>query len=229
MNWTNRLTNYNFWISIVSAVLLILQAFEFHFDIMYINEIATAVLGLLVVIGIINDPTKTSTKKENTKESISVKPTENIEENKTEIKQESVNQIADESVENVTKEQAIEEQNFPIDEQDEIDDEFDKNDIKNLINNISTDVEEESVLKEMFKNLFEMLKNDEKTVKNDEIFENSLKIDEEKIVSTIETELKENKEEVQNVDNLTAEKEQECTEETNSQPEENLSSFNIVN
>jgi len=65
MNWKNRFTNYNFWISIVSAVLLILQAFEFQFDIMYINEIATAVLGLLVVIGIINDPTKTSVKVEN--------------------------------------------------------------------------------------------------------------------------------------------------------------------
>ena len=48
MKWKNRLTNYNFWISIVSAVLLILQAFKFEFDIAYINEIATAVLGLLV-------------------------------------------------------------------------------------------------------------------------------------------------------------------------------------
>lgn len=59
MNWKKRLTNYNFWISIVSAVLLILQAFDISFDIAYINEIVTAVLGLLVVIGIINDPTKT--------------------------------------------------------------------------------------------------------------------------------------------------------------------------
>ena len=62
MNWKNRLTNYNFWISIVSAVLLILQAFNIEFDVNYINEIITAVLGLLVVIGIINDPTKSITK-----------------------------------------------------------------------------------------------------------------------------------------------------------------------
>lgn len=62
MNWKNRLTNYNFWISIVSAVLLILQAFNIEFDVNYINEIITAVLGLLVVIGIINDPTKSTTK-----------------------------------------------------------------------------------------------------------------------------------------------------------------------
>ena len=59
MKWKNRLTNYNFWISIISAVLLILQAFKINFDIAYINEIATAVLGLLVVIGIISDPTRT--------------------------------------------------------------------------------------------------------------------------------------------------------------------------
>ena len=45
----------------VSAVLLIFQAFDLQFDIEYINEIVTAVLGLLVVIGIISDPTKSST------------------------------------------------------------------------------------------------------------------------------------------------------------------------
>lgn len=58
MKWKNRFTNYNFWISIISAVLLILQAFKIEFDVAYFNEIATAVLGLLVVIGIISDPTK---------------------------------------------------------------------------------------------------------------------------------------------------------------------------
>ena len=60
MNWKNRLTNYNFWVSIVSAVILILQALDIKFDFAYLNEVATAVLGLLVVIGIINDPTKSS-------------------------------------------------------------------------------------------------------------------------------------------------------------------------
>jgi len=62
MNWKNRLTNYNFWISIFSAVLLILQALKIEFDIAYVNEIFTAVLGLLVVIGIISDPTRTTIK-----------------------------------------------------------------------------------------------------------------------------------------------------------------------
>ena len=66
MNWKNRLTNYNFWISLVSAVLLIMQAFNFEFDIANLSEIATALLGLLVVVGIISNPTKPSkeTKKE---------------------------------------------------------------------------------------------------------------------------------------------------------------------
>lgn len=62
MNWKNRLKNYNFWISLFSAVLLILQALKIEFDIAYINEIFTAILGLLVVVGIISDPTRTTTK-----------------------------------------------------------------------------------------------------------------------------------------------------------------------
>lgn len=73
MNWKNRLTNYNFWISIFSAVLLILQALKIEFDFIYINEIFTAVLGLLVVIGIINDPTRTSVKTTETTQKIETK------------------------------------------------------------------------------------------------------------------------------------------------------------
>lgn len=68
MNWKNRLKNYNFWISIFSAVLLILQALKIKFDVAYVNEIFTAVLGLLVVIGIISDPTKTVVKAQETTE-----------------------------------------------------------------------------------------------------------------------------------------------------------------
>ena len=55
MNWKKRLTNYNFWISMFSAVLLILQALKIEFDVLYVNEIFTAVLGFLVVVGIIID------------------------------------------------------------------------------------------------------------------------------------------------------------------------------
>jgi len=79
MNWKNRLTNYNFWISIISAVLLILQAFKINFDIACINEIVTAVLGLLVVIGIVSDPTKTATKVETKTETKSEPKAEKVE------------------------------------------------------------------------------------------------------------------------------------------------------
>ncbi len=110
MNWKNRLTNYNFWISIVSAVLLILQAFKFEFDIVSINEIATAVLGLLVVIGIISDPTKSSTKQVNS------------------------------SVSQKTDSQSKEEEQIPCDKEDEVDGVFNKDDFKVLIEKISADL-----------------------------------------------------------------------------------------
>lgn len=89
MNWKNRLTNYNFWISIASAALLILQAFKIEFDVAYINEILTGILGLLVVIGIISDPTRTAIK-ETKKESQNLeKQTEKPEETIVPIKDEN--------------------------------------------------------------------------------------------------------------------------------------------
>ncbi len=84
MNWKNRLTNYNFWVSIFSAIILILQALKIDLDFIYVNEIVTAVLGLLVVIGIINDPTKSSKTNEKT-QSVSDKEakSENAENNES--------------------------------------------------------------------------------------------------------------------------------------------------
>lgn len=52
-----RMKNYGFWISIVSAILILLQAFGLKIDLPYINEIVSAVLGLLVILGIVNNPT----------------------------------------------------------------------------------------------------------------------------------------------------------------------------
>ena len=89
MNWKNRLTNYNFWISIFSAMLLVLQALKIEFDIAYVNEIFTAVLGLLVVIGIINDPTRTTVK--------------TVEQNKQDKKTEVKDEIITETKEQVEK------------------------------------------------------------------------------------------------------------------------------
>lgn len=116
MKWRNRLTNYNFWISIVSAVLLILQAFEFQFDIAYINEIATAVLGLLVVIGIISDPTKAYSKEETLK-------AQNIETP-------------------AVKEEEKETIKLPIEDKTETNSNSDENDFKTVITQISNDIDE---------------------------------------------------------------------------------------
>lgn len=73
--WKNRLKNYNFWLGLISAILLILQTvFNYQFDSAYINEIISAVLGLFVVIGVIANPTKEEianpTKEEIVKEEI---------------------------------------------------------------------------------------------------------------------------------------------------------------
>lgn len=143
MKWKNRLTNYNFWISIVSAVLLILQAFDFEYDIAYVNEIATAVLGLLVVIGIINDPTKSSSSN-----------TENIASNSDKTTTESVVEL-DNNVESVipnNEEKKTEDTNtitennnmtegiIPIDEKNATDTDVNKNDFEVLVEKIKTDL-----------------------------------------------------------------------------------------
>lgn len=121
MNWKNRLTNYNFWISIFSAVLLILQALKIEFDIAYVNEIFTAVLGLLVVIGIISDPTRTTMKSgEQKKEETS----------NTQIKE-------------TKPENQIEEVNLtPTKQEDEIDNDFNQNSLQIVLEEISKKINE---------------------------------------------------------------------------------------
>lgn len=116
MNWKNRLTSYNFWVSIVSAVILILQAFHFEFDIVYINEIVTAVLGLLVVIGIVNDPTKSS--KTNTNKNTTSSKTEDI--------QTSTGKVTNEVNKNINI----------TNEEENISKNLKENEISNIINNI---------------------------------------------------------------------------------------------
>lgn len=123
MNWKNRLTNYNFWISIFSAALLILQALKIEFDIAYVNEIFTAVLGLLVVIGIISDPTRTSLK------------TNDSSNTQTKSNKETQNQIE-------KLETQIEENKVPFNKEDETYNVDIKNDIQTILTNISSDLNE---------------------------------------------------------------------------------------
>lgn len=129
MKWKNRITNYNFWISLISASLLILQAFKFEFDIAYINEISTAVLGLLVVVGIISDPTKTYAKEESL---TNAKITEEkIEEKKVEVKEEKATETEVEERSVIQMPTKDETENYIND---------DENDFKAVINKISEDI-----------------------------------------------------------------------------------------
>lgn len=189
MNWKNRLTNYNFWISIVSAVLLILQAFEFQFDIMYINEIATAVLGLLVVIGIINDPTKSAAKKESTTETKSEENTTQIEDEITKVdiaQNVKTENVANEEIISTTEKDEDKEITFPIDEENEIDVDNNENDIKNLIETISNDIAGgKNKVEQLLENFLNLLKNNEKISNISQNLENLLQ-DEEKVVTKIE-------------------------------------------
>jgi len=52
-----RFKNYGVWISISSLILLLLQTFHISFDIGKYNEIVNSILSILVMLGIINNPT----------------------------------------------------------------------------------------------------------------------------------------------------------------------------
>ena len=51
-----KFRNYGLWISIISAILMLLQAMGLKFDLPYVNEIITSILGVLVTLGIISNP-----------------------------------------------------------------------------------------------------------------------------------------------------------------------------
>lgn len=51
-----RFKNYGFWISLVSGAIMVMQALGLRVNVPYVNEVITAVLGVLVVLGIINNP-----------------------------------------------------------------------------------------------------------------------------------------------------------------------------
>lgn len=156
MKWKNRITNYNFWISIVSATLLILQAFNIKLDIANINEIVTALLGLLVVIGIINDPTKSAKDTENDAKLTNKKKAGNKQiepskiENKAEKDVEDVNQKGDNEQQNEenqidNKDLNIvenEHETMPIAKQNENDFDLAENDLQVLVDKIAQDLEQ---------------------------------------------------------------------------------------
>lgn len=65
INWLVRIKNKNFWLTLIPAVLLLIQAvltpFGYHWDFGVLNEqlaaIINALFGVLVILGVVNDPT----------------------------------------------------------------------------------------------------------------------------------------------------------------------------
>lgn len=65
INWTVRLKNKNFWLALIPAVLLLIQAvaavFGYTLDLGDIGNklvaVVNAAFGVLVVLGVVNDPT----------------------------------------------------------------------------------------------------------------------------------------------------------------------------
>ena len=124
MNWKNRLRNYNFWISMFSAVLLILQALKLEFDIAYVNEIFTAVLGLLVVIGIISDPTRMTVKSNET------------------INREVAAKKETESTNKIETNSEIKENVLPIEKENEVDCVVNQIGVQTILEKITTSLDE---------------------------------------------------------------------------------------
>lgn len=56
MNIKSRLTNYGLWIAIASLVPLLAQAFGFKLPANYAN-IINSILGILVIAGVLSNPT----------------------------------------------------------------------------------------------------------------------------------------------------------------------------
>lgn len=65
INWTVRIKNKNFWLAVIPAVLLLIQTvaavFGYSLDLGEIGNrliaVVNAVFGVLVVLGVVNDPT----------------------------------------------------------------------------------------------------------------------------------------------------------------------------
>lgn len=65
INWIVRIKNKNFWLSIIPAVLLLVQTvaavFGYSLDFGELGNrliaVVNAVFGILVVLGVVNDPT----------------------------------------------------------------------------------------------------------------------------------------------------------------------------
>lgn len=67
-----KLKSYEFWVSVISAVMVVLQSISLKFDVPYIQEVVMGFLGVLAVAGIVkkkdpptDDPIEDSQEDEN--------------------------------------------------------------------------------------------------------------------------------------------------------------------
>lgn len=51
-----KLRSYNFWLSVISAILVALSTINGELNIPYIDKVLTAVLGVFAVSGIVSKP-----------------------------------------------------------------------------------------------------------------------------------------------------------------------------
>ena len=59
-NIKQRMHNYGFWVSLIALISLIWKTYDPNFPIQAYDEITSAVLGILVLLGIVSDPTTKS-------------------------------------------------------------------------------------------------------------------------------------------------------------------------
>ena len=55
-----KLKNKGFWVSLISAIIVFVQAIGIKIDVPAVNEVVSAVLTLLVVLGIVSNPSSGS-------------------------------------------------------------------------------------------------------------------------------------------------------------------------
>lgn len=51
-----KLKSYNFWIGVISAIILLLQTLGAQLDMQYIDKVVNSFLGILAVVGILDKP-----------------------------------------------------------------------------------------------------------------------------------------------------------------------------
>lgn len=56
MNWKSRLSNYGLWMAVAALIPLLAEAIGIKISTNY-NDIINSILGILVLLGIINNPT----------------------------------------------------------------------------------------------------------------------------------------------------------------------------